>query len=58
MPLLLAGRAGGQVKTGRHIKAASAASMNKLLYAMIKFGGGTASSFGVDGAEVLPGLTT
>jgi hypothetical protein len=58
MPLLLAGRGGGAVRTGRHLKAAPGTSMNRLLFAMLKIAGATAPSFGVDGAEVLAGLST
>lgn len=53
MPLLVAGRAGGQVKTGRHLKAPSGASMNRLHLAMLQYAGSKARKFGMDGSEPL-----
>jgi hypothetical protein len=56
MPLLLAGRGGGQVRTGRHIKAASGAPLNRLHLAMLGYAGSAATKFGMDGDAPLPGL--
>jgi hypothetical protein len=56
MPIILAGRAGGHIDTGRHIALPSSTPMAKLFLTMLKVAGSSATTFGMDGSDVLPGI--
>ena len=58
MPVILAGRAGGRIDTGRHIVFPSPTPMAKLFLTILKVAGSGATTFGMDGTEVLPGIAT
>jgi hypothetical protein len=59
MPVVLAGKAGGQVVTGRHLVYPGGTPMAKLFLAILKLGGSkNATTFGVGGSAPLDGLTT
>jgi Protein of unknown function (DUF1552) len=58
MPVVLAGRAGGQVVTGRHLAYADPTPLAKLFLAILKFGGSATTTFGMGGDAPLDGLTT
>jgi len=55
LPFLLAGNAGGKIKTGRHLKHNGVPYTNMML-TIQKAMGLDADSFGTDGKSVLPGL--
>jgi hypothetical protein len=55
--VVLAGRAGGQVVTGRHLAYPNPTPLAKLFLAMIKFGGSATTTFGMGGDAPLDGLT-
>lgn len=57
MPILLAGKGGGSVVTGRHIAYPAMTPVNNLYLAMLNFAGVSATHFGMDGTTPLPGLT-
>jgi len=57
LPIVLAGKAGGQVKTGRHIAYPTKTLMSKMMLAMLKFGGVPVDEF-AGMSEPLGGLTT
>jgi len=57
MPVVLAGRAGGQVVTGRHLAYPDPTPLAKLFLAMLKFGGSATTTFGMGGDAPLEGLT-
>jgi len=58
MPVVLAGRGGGQVVTGRHLAYPSPTPLAKLFLAMLKVGGSKTATFGMGGDAPLDGLTT
>ena len=59
MPVVLAGKAGGQVVTGRHIVYPGGTPMAKLFLAILKLGGSrNTTTFGLGGDQPLDGLTT
>jgi Protein of unknown function (DUF1552) len=57
LPIVLAGKAGGQVKTGRHIAYPTKTLMSKMMLAMLKFGGVPVDEF-AGMREPLSGLDT
>ena len=58
MPVVLAGRGGGAVVTGRHLAFPAATPLAKLFLAILKFGGSKTATFGLGGNAPLDGLTT
>lgn len=56
MPVLLAGRAGGRLRTGRHLRLASEQPLAKLYVSMLEMLGAPVDQFGLDGTGPLPGL--
>jgi hypothetical protein len=58
MPVVLAGRAGGQVVTGRHLAFPAPTPLAKLFLAILKLGGSKTATFGLGGDAPLDGLTT
>ncbi len=56
LPVLLAGGAGGQLKTGRHVRLASEQPVAKLYVSMLGMLGAPVPSFGLDGDGPLAGL--
>ena len=58
MPVVLAGRAGGAVVTGRHLAFPTGTPLAKLFLAMLKFAGSKTATFGLGGNAPLDGLTT
>jgi hypothetical protein len=58
MPVVLAGRGGGQVVTGRHLAYPNPTPLAKLFLAMLKVGGSKTATFGMGGDAPLDGLTT
>jgi hypothetical protein len=56
MPIILAGRAGGRIDTGRHIRLPAATPMAKLFLTLLKVAGSSAKTFGMDGTDVVPGI--
>ncbi len=56
MPVLLAGRAGGQVKTGRHIRYPAGTPYAKAFVSMLNYAGVPATRFGTYGNGPLSGL--
>ena len=56
LPIVLAGKAGGQVRTGRHIAYPKKTLMSKMMLAMLKFGGVPVDEF-AGMREPLGGLT-
>jgi hypothetical protein len=57
MPVVLAGRAGGAVVTGRHLAYPAPTPLAKLFLAILKFGGSKTATFGLGGNAPLDGLT-
>lgn len=58
VPIVIAGRGGGQVASGRHLRLpAGRWSTNAVFMALLSYAGAPVSSFGVDGKEPLPGLS-
>ncbi|HEV3194394.1 MAG TPA: DUF1552 domain-containing protein, partial [Polyangiaceae bacterium] len=57
MPVVLAGRAGGAVVTGRHLAFPAPTPLAKLFLAILKFGGSKTATFGLGGNAPLDGLT-
>ena len=57
MPVVLAGRAGGAVVTGRHLAYPDPTPLAKLFLAILKFGGSKTATFGLGGDAPLDGLT-
>jgi Protein of unknown function (DUF1552) len=58
MPVVLAGRGGGAVVTGRHLAFPGGTPLAKLFLAILKFGGSKTATFGQGGDAPLDGLTT
>jgi hypothetical protein len=58
MPVVLAGKAGGQVETGRHIVYPDATPMARLFLSIVQLAGSKATSFGTGGTTPLEGLKT
>ncbi len=56
LPVLLAGRAGGRLRTGRHIRYASGTPIANLFISILNALGVDATTFGDDGAAPLPDL--
>lgn len=57
MPIILAGKGGGKVQTGRHIRYPQGKhSTNELFLAIMNIAGASVTKFGVDGNAPLPGL--
>jgi len=56
MPVVLAGRAGGAVVTGRHLAYPAPTPLAKLFLAILKFGGSKTTTFGMGGDAPLAGL--
>ena len=56
MPVVLAGRAGGAVVTGRHLAFPNPTPLAKLFLAILKFGGSKTAAFGLGGDAPLEGL--
>lgn len=57
MPVVLAGKAGGQVPTGRHLMYPAATPMGKLFLSILQLAGSQTKTFGLDGNAPLEGLT-
>jgi len=57
MPVVLAGRAGGQVVTGRHLPFPNPTPLAKLFLAILKYGGSKTTTFGLGGDAPLDGLS-
>jgi len=57
MPVVLAGRAGGQVVTGRHLPFPNPTPLAKLFLAILKYGGSKTATFGMGGDAPLDGLS-
>jgi hypothetical protein len=53
MPVLLAGRAGGALRTGVHLRYPGGTPLNRLLLAACRLAGVRADAFGMDGTEPL-----
>jgi hypothetical protein len=58
MPVVVAGRGGGAMVTGRHLAFPSGTPLAKLFLAILKFGGSKTATFGLGGNAPLDGLTT
>jgi hypothetical protein len=58
MPVVLCGKAGGQVVTGRHLHYPDPTPLAKLFLAILKFAGSQTKTFGLGGDIPLDGLTT
>jgi hypothetical protein len=58
MPVVLAGRGGGAVVTGRHLAYPDPTPLAKLFLAILKFAGSKTTTFGLGGDTPLTGLTT
>lgn len=58
MPVVLCGKAGGQIVTGRHLHYPDPTPIAKLFLAILKFGGSQTKTFGLGGDVPLDGLTT
>jgi len=58
MPVVLCGKAGGQVVTGRHLHYPDGTPLAKLFLAILKFAGSQTKTFGLGGDLPLDGLTT
>jgi Protein of unknown function (DUF1552) len=58
MPVVLCGKAGGQVVTGRHLQYPDPTPLAKLFLAILQFGGSKTKTFGLGGDAPLDGLTT
>jgi hypothetical protein len=58
MPVVLCGKAGGQVVTGRHLHYPDPTPLAKLFLAILKFAGSQTKTFGLGGDVPLDGLTT
>jgi hypothetical protein len=58
MPILLGGRGGGMVPTGRHIRYPEGTPVNRLFATMLRVVGVENARFGIDGDEPLTGLTS
>jgi hypothetical protein len=58
MPVVLAGKAGGQVETGRHIVYPDATPMARLFLSIVQLAGSKATTFGTGGTTPLEGLKT
>jgi len=56
MPVVLAGRGGGAVVTGRHLAYPAPTPLAKLFLAILKFGGSKTATFGLGGDAPLAGL--
>ncbi len=57
MPVVLAGRAGGHVVTGRHLAFPDPTPLARLFLAILKFGGSQTAKFGLGGDTPLDGLS-
>lgn len=53
MPVLLAGRGGMQVRSGRHLRHSRGTPLNRLYLSMLRAAGSRATKFGTDGSEPL-----
>jgi hypothetical protein len=58
LPVLLAGRAGGQVESGRHLVYPDGDPMADLFLSILRWAGDDAPTFGQDGTRPLPGVLT
>ena len=56
LPVLLGGRGGGRVRTGRHLRYAGDPSFNNLFVSMLNYAGVPTTRFGHDGTAPLPQL--
>lgn len=56
MPVLLGGRGGGRVRTGRHIRYADDPTFNNMFVSMLNYAGVPTTRFGYDGTAMLPQL--
>jgi hypothetical protein len=56
LPMIVAGQAGGQMKTGRHLHYADV-TFNNLYASILNFCGRAAARFGADGTGLLAGLS-
>jgi hypothetical protein len=54
MPVLVAGRAGGALKTGMHLKYPAGTPLNRLWLSACKLSGVNVDRFGMDATEALP----
>jgi len=57
MPVVLAGRGGGHVVTGRHLAFPNPTPLAKLFLAILKYGGSKTTQFGLGGDAPLDGLS-
>jgi len=58
MPVVLAGKAGGRVVTGRHLVYPQGTPLAKLFLAILQLAGSKTKTFGMGGDTPLEGLTT
>jgi Protein of unknown function (DUF1552) len=58
MPVVLAGKAGGQVETGRHLLFPDGTPMGKLFLSILQLAGSQTTTFGLGGDAPLQGLKT
>jgi hypothetical protein len=58
MPVVLAGKAGGQVDTGRHLLFPDTTPLARLFLSILQLGGSKTTSFGTGGTTPLDGLKT
>jgi hypothetical protein len=58
MPVVLAGKAGGQVETGRHLTFPDTVPLSRLFLSILQLGGSKTTSFGTGGTTPLDGLKT
>jgi Protein of unknown function (DUF1552) len=58
MPVVLAGKAGGKVVTGRHLVYPAGTALAKLFLSILQLAGSKTQSFGLGGDAPLDGLTT
>jgi Protein of unknown function (DUF1552) len=58
MPVVLAGKAGGKVVTGRHLLYPMGTPMGKLFLSILQLAGSKTTTFGLGGDAPLDGLTT
>jgi hypothetical protein len=58
MPVVLAGKAGGKLQTGRHLMYPADTPLSQLFLSILQLGGSKTTTFGMGGTMPLPNLAT